>query len=265
MGFVKTEDELSAWYQTPARLFPGAKMLGALFHTHPEVVARLLPPPLEPAEQPGAMVFIAEYPQTNLGPGYREAALFLQCRYQGEAGTYCLAMPIDGEEVRCANGREIFGFPKKAATIHLEREGSTARGWVERKGVRIFELTVELFGEVPELAPVGPTFLFKAAPRIDLRPGFDGPVLLCRQRTELEVKRLEVGVPALQLRGSPDDPWDEVEVVEPLGGFYLVSDNTMRPGEVIGKVDGDAYLPYHFKCIDFPVGKSEEARCLTSR
>ncbi len=29
--------------------------------------------------------------------------------------------------------------------------------------------------------------------------------------------------------------------------FYLVSDNTMWPGEVLAKVDGDAYLPYYFK------------------
>ncbi|MCC7386602.1 MAG: acetoacetate decarboxylase family protein [Deltaproteobacteria bacterium] len=255
MGFVKTPAELAAYFETPARLFPGAQMLGALFQTRPEIVARLLPPPLEPAEEPGALVFIAEYPKTNLGPGYREAALFLKCRYQGEAGTYCLSMPIDSEEVRCSNGRDVFGFPKKLAKIHLERSGSQVHGWVERRGIRFFELKVELMAELPALAPTGPSFLFKALPRIDLQPGFDGPVLLCKQTTEIALSSLEVGVPELRFHDSPHDPWSEVEVTDVIAGFYLISDNTMRPGEVIAKVDGDAYLPYHFKNIDFPIGK----------
>lgn len=252
MGFVKTSAELASYFAVPARLFPGARMLGAMFETRPETVARLLPPPLLPAEAPNALVFIAEYPETNLGPGYREAALFLSCRYQGETGTYCLSMPIDSEEVRCTNGREVFGFPKKLAKIHLERRGEAVHGWVERHGVRFFELRVNLMSSIPSLPPTGPNFLFKASPRIDLTPGFDGPVLLCKQVTEVAPRSVEVGVPEVTFRDSPRDPWSEVEVVSPLAGFYLLSDNTMRPGAVVARVDGDAYLPHYFKMIDFP-------------
>lgn len=255
MGFVKTPAELASYFESPARLFPGARMLGALFQSKPDIVARLLPPPLAPAELPGGLVFIAEYPETSLGPGYREAALFLQCQYRGEAGTYCLSMPIDSEEVRCTNGRDIFGFPKKLATIGLVRTGNAVHGFVERHGVRFFELRVELTAELPALPPTGPNFVFKALPRIDLRPGFDGPVLLCKQTTEVELRSLEVGTPELTFQDSARDPWAEVEVSQVLAGFYLVSNNTMRPGEVITEVDGDAYLPYYFKCVDFPVGK----------
>jgi len=253
MGFVKTPAELASYFNVPGRLFPGAKMLGAMFETKPEIVARLLPPPLQPIDSPNGMVFIAEYPTTNYGPGYREAALFLKCQYQGEVGNYCLAMPIDSEEVRCTNGRDIFGFPKKLAKIHLERRENTVHGWVERHGVRFFELKVELAASLDEFPPAGPNFLFKASPAISLTPGFDGPVLLCRQNTEVQLKTLEVGMPELTFRPSARDPWSEVEVVSPLAGFYMVSDNTMRPGSVIGPVDGDAYLPHYFKMIDFPV------------
>ena len=237
----------------PDAMLEGMAFTVTMFETKAETVARLLPPPLEPADAPTALAFIAEYPETNLGPGYREAALFLNCRYRGEAGTYCLAMPIDSEEVRCTNGREIFGFPKKLAKIQLERTGNTVRGSVERFGVRFFELEVQLMSEMEGLAPTGPNFLFKASPRIDLKPGFDGPVLLCRQQTDVVVKKAEVGMPTITMRESPRDPWAEVEVVAPIAGFFLVSDNTMQPGEVIGTADGDAYLPYFFKMIDFPV------------
>lgn len=216
--------------------------------------AVVLRTPLEPVDMPNGLVFIAEYPETNLGPGYRESALFLNCQYRGKAGTYCLAMPIDSEEVRCTNGRDIFGFPKKLAKIHVEREGDTVHGWVERYGVRFFDMKVKRMSAMPSLPPTGPNFLFKASPRIDLKPGFDGPVLLCKQRTEVELRSLEVGTSELTFEDSPRDPWSEIEVTNVILGFYLVSDNTMRPGEVVAEVKGDAYLPYYFKMTDFAVG-----------
>lgn len=259
MGFVKSREELETYYRLGTRKFPGARMLGLMYETKPEIVKRLLPPPLEPAESAGGLMFIAEYPETNLGPGYREAALFLRCRGEGEAGSYCLSMPIMSEESRLYNGRDIFGFPKKLATIHLARRESEVEGWVERHGVRFVEIKVRLSGSLPSLPPLGPTFLFKASPRIDLTPGFDGPVLLCRQQTEVEMKSLELGTADLILRPSEDDPWAEVEVTKIVAAFYLVSDNTMLAGRVLREVDPIAYLPYYFKMTDFFAGAGQGA------
>ena len=70
-----------------------------------KITAPLLPHPLEQAEVPGGLIFIAEYPRTNLGTGYRESALFIRCRYRGEAGSYCLSMPITNE-ARMHNGHD---------------------------------------------------------------------------------------------------------------------------------------------------------------
>lgn len=251
MGFVKTAEELDRYYALGVRKFTGARMLGLMYETRPEIAARLLPPPLEPAESAGGMMFIAEYPETNLGVGYREAALFLRCKFRGQAGSYCLAMPIDSEESRLYNGRDIFGFPKKMADIHLEKSGNNVHGWVERHGVRFVEIKAALSGTLPGLPGTGPTFLFKGLPKIDLSPGFDGPVFLCRQQTDLEMKSLEIGSAELIMRESASDPWAEVEVTKVVAAFYLVSDNTMQPGEVIEEVDGNAYLPYYFKITDF--------------
>ncbi len=255
MGFVKTRQELEKYYSIKDRKFIGAKMMGVLFETKPEIVKRLLPEPLVPADAPGAMIFIAQYPETNLGPGYREAALFLRCKYGNEPGTYCLEMPIQSEESRLYNGRDIFGFPKKIAEIHLEKNGPAASGWVERKGIKFLELKVNLTGRLPGLPPSGPNFLFKGMPKIDLTPGFDGPLFLCKQQTEVEVQSLEIGSAELILRPSDSDPWAEVEPVKIMAGFFLVSNNTMLPGKVIKEVDGEAYLPYYFKITDFFAGK----------
>ncbi len=254
MGFVKTKEELNAYYGLGARHFKGALMMGVMFQTRPDIVSKLLPPPLQPADMPGGLIFIAQYPETNLGPGYREAALYLSCQYKGEQGTYCLSMPIDSEPNRMHNGRDIFGLPKKMADIHFEREGNRARGWVERLGTRFVEITIDLSGELPQVPPTGPSFTFKAMPRIDLTPGFDGPVFLCRQQTEVNMKRFEIGAPHVILTPSQADPWAEVEIVQTIIGFYMESDNTMKPGTVLAEADPEAFLPYYFKMTDFTVG-----------
>ncbi len=250
MSFVKSKEELDKYYQLGARRFAGAKMMGVMFQTRPEIVQNLLPPPLLPTDSPDGLIFIAEYPETNLGPGYREAALYLKCRYEGEEGTYCLSMPITAE-ARMHNGRNIFGLPKKMADIHFEQSETEAYGWVERNGVRFVEVRIQLAGSLPQVPPTGPTFLFKAMPRIDLQPGFDGPVLLARQQTDVEMKRFDIGVPEITLRPSQTDPWAEVEVANVMIGFSMISDNTMQPGKILGEVDSDAFLPHYFKMTDF--------------
>ena len=254
MGFVKSQQELDQYYSLGVRKFEGASMMGVMYLTRPEIVSRLLPPPLEPADTPGALIFIAEYPQTNLGPGYRETALFLSCKYNGETGNYCLSMPIDNEP-RMHNGRDIFGLPKKLATIHFERSEQQVHGWAERNGVRFIELQTTLSASLPGLPPQGPSFLFKAMPRVDLTPGFDGPVLLVRQQTDVALRSCEVGVPEVMLTPSETDPWAEVEVVTVTVGFHIVSDNVMKPGEVVAEVDPEAFLPHYFKMTDFSTGK----------
>jgi hypothetical protein len=257
MGFVKSAEELAGYYELRVRKFPDAKMMGLVFGLEAGLARRLLPEPLEQAELPGGMIFIAEYGQTNLGPGYREAALFLRCSYQGVAGNYCLAMPIDGEASRLHNGRDIYGFPKKAAHIGCTWGAERAQGFVERGGVRFLELSVERSTPLPELPPSGPTFLFKAMPRVDLQPGFDGPVWLVSQQTEVEPKKLHLGEPRVTFAPSELDPWHELAGLEPLMGFVLESSNRMLPGRVLGEVDAAAYLPHSFRMTDFPLTRKE--------
>ncbi len=102
MGFVKTTEELQRYYGQRVRVFPEARMMGVMFGADADLTRALLPPALEQAAVPGGLLFIAEYGETNLGPGYREAALFLRCRYRGAPGNYCLAMPIDRHRCRPA-------------------------------------------------------------------------------------------------------------------------------------------------------------------
>ena len=66
MGFVKTKDELDKFFGLGVRKFIGAKMMGLMFGADADITAGLLPPPLEQADMPGGLIFIAEYPDDRL-------------------------------------------------------------------------------------------------------------------------------------------------------------------------------------------------------
>jgi acetoacetate decarboxylase len=252
MGFVKTQQEIDHYFSLAVRKFPDTDMLGMLYQTDPEAIKRLLPPPLEPAAEPWALIYICHFKDTNLGPGYRESALFIRCQYKGEVGNYCLGMPLDGNDDRIFNGREIYGFPKKTASITLKREGNVAEGWVERRGIRFAHVKAQLMTKMdqPPLK-TGPSFLFKFLPKADLTPGFAGKVELVRQRTEIEYKCFEMGSGTVEFQDSPFDPWSEVPCKSVIGCYYFTGDTTMQPGDVVGEADPDAFLPYSFSRTDW--------------
>ncbi|MEW6440537.1 MAG: acetoacetate decarboxylase family protein [bacterium] len=262
MGFVRTLEQIAAGYRETADFYD-AQMLFVFWETRPDIVQRLLPPPLEPAERPLAMAFVANYPRTNFGVAYLESALFLRARFQGEEGHYCLSMPVTND-IAMAGGREIYGYPKKIAEIGLTREGPAAHGWTERRGQRFFEVRARMSGELDDPAALGDlgavfapgmgnvvvAFNFKHFPAPE-GLGFDYSPRLVREEVEFRPRSVELGQAEIVLRTAALDPWSEVEVVRVLGCAYIVSDNFMRKGKVVAETDPMAFAPYAFLKWDF--------------
>lgn len=257
MGFVKSMEELVQIGKMQTHFYD-AEMLFLFWETRPEIVKRLLPPPLEPAGYPMATAFLANYPRTSFGPPYKEGALFLSAQFEGVAGSYCLSMPVTGD-LAMAGGREIFGYPKKIAAIDFNREGDQVSGSLERHGARFFEVQAELREEAVEegfkaLIAQGFAFhdesgssgyLFKHF----LSPegaGFDYPPRLIRQANVFRPKLVEWGQAQVEFHPSERDPWHEVEIVRMLATMYIVSDNTMLGGKVVAEVDPMEFMPYAF-------------------
>lgn len=244
--------------------FTGAEMLVAAYRTDPAVVAKILPRPLQPPEQPVAVAFVARYPQTNFGSVYNEGALLIRAQFRHEVGLYCLAMPVD-DDMAMVGGRERLGFPKKMAErITLDSIGSQVVGRVVRKGIEILRIEAELDApvEATDLDLVGParadqngnpcreavSFLFKFSPSPG-GTGFDYLPRLIRQSTLFRprpgVKR---GVGRVVVNSSPYDPLGDVPVIgPPITCFYGVWDNTMLPGRVLRRVwNVRQFLPHAF-------------------
>jgi acetoacetate decarboxylase len=238
-----------------------AKTLWAVWETDPAGIELLLPPPLEPFEQPLVVAFIGDYAMTPLGMPYTMAALAIVCTYDGEVGTYCVGMP-ENEDMPVFAGREMSGFPKKMATVELERDGDRVRGFAERRGIRIFEMDAAVsgaadFGEHEDLMKLlipdplsfdAMTFLVKA-----VMPPHDCAPLLLRQVTEMrstEAVRCDTKV---TVRESPfDAAWGMLPVRRMIGSMYTRGNNMMLPSKPVATLDMKEYAPFMFIKWDAP-------------
>jgi acetoacetate decarboxylase len=258
MGFVKSFQEIMANIRPTADFFD-AEILMVFWETKPEIIARLLPPPLKPAKDPVAMAFVAFYPRTNFDVTYKESALFVRAAYNGEEGNYCLAMPVTND-IAMAGGREVFGYPKKMAEIHFARNNGLAQGWTERRGVRFMEVRARLTGKFNDEEAQkklmettlendgsirGISYNFKHFPAPE-GGAFDYNPRLVRQETILRPKEMLLGEAEIILKASDYDPWAEVEVVKMLGALYTKGDNSMLGGKVVAEVDLMQFAPYAF-------------------
>jgi len=257
MGFVKSFEEIMA--NTRATVdFYDAEMLTVFWETKPEIVAKLVPPPLEPAEAPIVMAFVANYPGTNFDVTYKESALFVRVVHDGEEGGYCLAMPVTND-IAMAGGREVFGFPKKMADIHIQRDGKSVGGWTERRGVRFMEIRTELTGKLndPDAQAIlmgndiqdgsikAISYNFKHFPAPE-GGTFDYGPRLVKQETILKPKEMQFGEAEIILKHSDYDPWAELEVVKILGALYTIGDNSMLGGKIVAEVGSMEFTPYAF-------------------
>ncbi len=262
MGFVKTRDELkaTAWGKHGLYEFYDAEMVVVMWDTKPEIIKRLLPPPLKPTDRPLVTAFVAHYPKTNFGPFYYEGALFVRAQFDGVAGNYCLAMPVTGD-MAMAGGREQFGYPKKMAKIKFEHSAHSIRAHVERHDIQFFEVRARLTGktntegfqtivlsEASEEGSVAYNFKHFLAPDETL---LDYDPRLVRERTIFRPAVFEWAEVEVFLSHSEYDPWAEVEIVQVLGGVYMVGSNTMLKGEVVAEVDPIAFEPYAWLKWDF--------------
>jgi acetoacetate decarboxylase len=258
MGFVKTFEQIMANTRATADFYD-AEMLTLFWETKPEIIARLLPPPLKPAAHPIAMAFVAYYPATNFDVTYRETALFIRAVHNGEEGGYCLAMPVTND-IAMAGGREVFGFPKKMADIHYKKDGDIVEGWTERRGIRFMEVRAKLTGKFndPSAQNIlmasaagddgtikGISYNFKYFPAPE-GGAFDYNPRLVKQETVLRPKEMQFGEADIILKPSDYDPWAEVEVVKMLGAMYTKGNNSMLGGKVVAEVGLMEFAQYAF-------------------
>jgi acetoacetate decarboxylase len=230
-----------------------ATTLVATYLTDPEVIAAVLPPPIEPGAEPLVKVTVATVDITGY-PTFGAGSFSVRARHEGTDGYYALLMPMTTEQ-SVIGGRETFGEPKKLGAVELDRRGDRVTGTFARMGVEI----VNVSGRIgPELelpdTETRTDFYLKFLPSPDGK-GFDSdPALVYCHRTE-QTRKLEKVDGEVVLRESRFDPVADLPVRE-LVQITLAERSSVQRGEIHGTVPGEWIRPYAHQRYDdmSPVG-----------
>jgi acetoacetate decarboxylase len=253
---ARTEQELRNREVEATSVGAWATVLTVLFRTDPDVVAAVLPPPLQPAPEPVARVTIATVDIAGL-PTFGAGTFAVQAQHEGTVGGYPLVMPMTTEQ-SVIGGRETFGEPKKLAQVTLVRseDGGIVTGTFARMGVTF----VEVRGRIVETMPLPPDgrrtdFYFKFLPAPDGK-GFDAEpsLIYChRDETTRQLERVEADV---TLRESRFDPVADIPVLDVIEAT-LAERRSIQRGEIVGQVPGEWLRPFvHQRYDDLsPVGE----------
>jgi len=231
-----------------------ATTLVATYLTDPEIVAAVLPPPIEPGAEPMVKVTVAIVDIPGY-PTFGAGSFSVRARHEGTEGFYALLMPMTTEQ-SVIGGRETFGEPKKLGAVELRRDGDRVTGTFARMGTEIVAINGRVVRELdPPDTETRTDFYFKFLPSPDGK-GFDNdPALVYCHRTE-QTRKIEEVAGEVVLRESRFDPVSDLPVRELLG-ITLAERSSIQRGEIHGTVPGEWIRPYvHQRYDDLsPVGK----------
>lgn len=248
MGFVKTAQEIKSIQAALAEPhFMSAKLLTVRYLTKPDIVRHVLPPGLEPTEEPIATLLMGHWGRSNVCHAFSGACFYVQARHGEYVGDYCLAMQMSSDAA-IIFGRETFGEPKKYALTALERSGKQLVGTVTRYGQVIVETNAKMDAEVPNPPSGFTNFHYKFLPKCDGQ-GLEANPILVMASFEVHNAKVESGTATLALADTSLDPLGEIEIVEMLTAFYTEADTTARCTE-LARVNADEFLPYAYNKFD---------------
>jgi acetoacetate decarboxylase len=247
VGYVKTAEELDGLARLlGAPAFLNGEALTVEFTTDPDVVRRLLPPPLVPAEEPTGMITIGAFQGNAIGD-YAGGSLYLSARHGEVEGGYPVTLWMDSEAA-VHYGREIFGEAKKFGRCRIYRGRERCVASVERGGAYM-RLRAEDLG--PEEGPTEAertAFNYRSRTAAD-GAGLDAPAQLTHTVFSSRVRRQWIGKGRIELRGSANDPVEEIPIRSVGRAVFAELDTTARC-RVAATVPPEDFLPYHYGRVD---------------
>jgi len=193
--FVKSMEELMKEGQERAAAGPlqtESQSILIEYLTDPEVAKAVVPQPLVPNEE-GRVQASFGYAVMRLGPNVEIPIgtwnFAVHVTYEGKPGTYVLGMAFD-DEVTVVSGREIYGEPKKIASIDFDVIGDSAAASVTRHGIKFAAFNGKLGAALPAQEFIDNAYTFKFTLNPD-GSGFDHDPQMLRlvwKHKELEAR-----------------------------------------------------------------------------
>lgn len=227
-----------------------------------EVLQKILPPHLE-LVAPVICGYFIQIKQPNFGAPYMESVVYTLAKHGDIVGGYSLNLMLHGPgaEQGTIIGREACGIPKKFADqMELRRMENYCTAKLVRHGVTLMEMEVDLtdndydaaagaamIGD-PQPGDVGKTCSFFHQYNLTQTPEgnceFSNAKLVTLEMENTNVT-WDKGKLNIKMTSSPDDPYGELEVIQPLGAaWFKNSDCKMLRTTPILDLDTELVMPY---------------------
>lgn len=162
-------------YHAPLYKYRNALSINLLYTVDGAGLQDMLPPGLELADpDPVISAVVSAYPETPFGK-YNEVWFYVRVKFQGETFMFNPLIYVDSDS-SMACGREVWGFPKKMATLSMRRDGERMMFTGSKNGEHLIDVSF-----VPEKTSAVPSMIGEIS----------YPSLTCR----LIPNRLGVGEP----------------------------------------------------------------------
>ncbi len=222
--------------------FRDSELLSIQYRTDADAIRALLPAPLEPLGDV-VLFHIARWGDVpGLGADLHECNIMVGCTLPGEEGVtgvrgaYSPWFFLDNDRA-IAQGREVQGQPKRAATISLETRGDLHVGTVTMNGIDIITATLPYkpressLDALIENVDMRTNINLKAIPHID--GGMAVLQLVARELANVTVDECWQGPSTVELRPNAGAPVHRLPVREFLDGFYWRASFSLVGGTVL--------------------------------
>jgi acetoacetate decarboxylase len=230
--------------------FVDREFLIITYRTDPDALRAVVPEPLEVGEPFVKYEFIRMPDSSGFGD-YTESGQIIPVSFEGVAGNYSHAMYLNNFPA-IAGGRELWGFPKKLASPHLEVQSDTLIGTLDvgHHEDKIRVATGTMGYKYHPADPAGvlkglhrPNFLFKIIPHVD------GSLRICELvqyfTTHITLKGAWTGPGTLELHPHALAPVADLPVLQIESTLHFVADLTLHLGTVVYDYLDTNQIPKH--------------------
>ena len=233
-------------YAAPPYPFRGVQDLMIRYEADSDAVMELLPPHLEPADDPVICTSWARWvPFSAFGP-YHEAFVMVDAMLHGTRYMYQPSILVDND-IPLGAGREIWGYAKKIAVIEHNWGGDVTPYMeqllltVERpRGQRLMTASMVCDRKAsPDELAQSPVLSYRHIPSAETaeRPSVSELVRLdvtgALRKSADGSPEFYAGRAALTLASTAADSWHQLAPVRILGGFFAVVDFDLNFGRVV--------------------------------
>ena len=225
-------------------LYRGCPQLLVPFRSTAHVVRGLVPHPLVPNPDDLMFLMIGQMNSDEFGTN-REAFLAVPSSFGTLQGNYAVALYLD-DDAAIASGREVWGWPKKAAEFLIDEHDGVVTATATRGGVEIISARLEAAGPAgPDDLHLDPTwFNLKLIPSIVPDAAPDVMQITSTTLENVRASDARSGPASVAFASTASDPLgDLIEVREVLGGVHFLLDCDLTLGEVVHDYLADEESP----------------------